>query len=277
MFAPPAGTVDQALERERAACRRELGEIAAREARDKQRAMLLVRQANARGDWKAAGCSSPEQWYAQISGTTHQTAKVVTATAEALGELPAIDGALGAGLMTFDQTAAGVVHATPETDAEIARVAPGKAPGEIARAVRTLNPPTVADDQAIYERRSLRMAWTPDRGELMLRGSLPHELGLVFENAIWDIAKTRRAADKKNGETLEWQQCGTGANPISTSADGRLLTAGQPHAPPSEIEGSGGVGAASDPALSDRSSARSCARRSRRTSGAGGRSSAPCR
>ena len=85
MFDLLEGTVDQELERERAACRRELREIAAREARDKQRAMELVRQANARGDWKAAGCSSPEQWYAQIS--------------EALAELPAIDGALGAGAM----------------------------------------------------------------------------------------------------------------------------------------------------------------------------------
>jgi hypothetical protein len=206
MFDQPAGTIDQALERERAACRRELGEIAVREARDKQRAMLLVRQANARGDWKAAGCSSPEQWYAQVSGTTYQTAKVVTATAEALGELPAIDEALGTGEMTFDQTAAGVVNATPETDAEIARLAPGKAPSEIALAVRQLNPPKVADDQAVYKRRSLRMAWTPDRSELKLSGSLPHELGVLFENAIWDVAKAQRAADKKDGVVLEWQQ-----------------------------------------------------------------------
>ena len=55
MFDLLEGTVDQQLARERAACWREIGEIAEREALGKQRAMELAREANARGDWKAAG------------------------------------------------------------------------------------------------------------------------------------------------------------------------------------------------------------------------------
>ena len=184
MFDLLKGTIDQALARERAACWRELGEIAEREALGKQRAMELARQANARGDWKAAGFASPEQWLAGASRSSHQTAKLMTETAAALAELPAIDEGLRSGKLTYDQTTAAVEHATPETDAELARVAPAKAPSEISRAARTLNPPKVEDDQELYRRRKMTTA-------------------------------------------------GTRRTPIFTSLDGRLITANQPHAPPS--------------------------------------------
>jgi hypothetical protein len=73
-------------------------------------------------------------------------------------------------------------------------------------AARTLAPPLVADDQALYARRALRMTWTRGRRELAFSGRLPLEQGAVFEQAIWDIAKTQRAADKQAGTTLDWQQ-----------------------------------------------------------------------
>ena len=114
---------------------------------------------------------------------------------------------MGRGELTLDQVAAMTPFATPETDAELARIAVGLAPREIARAARTLNPPVVADDQALYRRRALRMAWTGDGRELKLSGSLPLEQGVAFEQAIRDIAKRQRARDKKHaGSVLEWQQ-----------------------------------------------------------------------
>ena len=182
--------------------------------------MELVREANARGDWKAAGCSSEAQWYAQVYGASYQTAKIVTETALALAELPKIDDALGAGEITFDQTAAAVENATPETDAEIARLAPGKAPSQIAREVRKLNPPKLTDDRELYRRRKLSMAWTDDRRELLINGRLPLEHGVAFENAIWDIAKQQRADDKKHGVVLEWQQSAADALVTLATHDG---------------------------------------------------------
>jgi hypothetical protein len=95
MFASVDGTVDQALEREREACRCELR------------------------------------------------------ASEALRGLPALDEALSTGALTLDQVAAAAEFATPATDAELARVAVGKAPSVIALAARTMAPPTVADDQAL--------------------------------------------------------------------------------------------------------------------------------
>ena len=64
----------------------------------------------------------------------------------------------------------------------------------------------VADDQAIYQRRALRMAWSGDGRELIFNGRLPLEQGVVFEQAIRELAKASARADKKTGSVLEWQQ-----------------------------------------------------------------------
>ena len=64
----------------------------------------------------------------------------------------------------------------------------------------------VADDQVLYARRALSMSWTRGRRELCLSGRLPLEQGAIFEQAIWDIAKAQRAADKQTGSVPEWQQ-----------------------------------------------------------------------
>ena len=207
MFATLDGTVDQALERRREARR-------ARGARDRassrrvstQRVTEIVREADDEGDWQAAGCSSSAQWLAQVSSSDYRTAERITRTSEALRSLPALDQALSTGALTLDQVAAAAEFATPESDAELARVAVGKAPSAIALAARTLAPPAVADDQALYERRALSMTWTRGRRELVFSGRLPLEQGAAFEQAIWNIAKPQRAADKQAGTVLEWQQ-----------------------------------------------------------------------
>src|ERR1700709_1240400 len=124
MFAVLQGTVAHALERESASCWRELGEIAARRAVDNQRETVLLRGAEDRGDWKRAGFSSQAAWFTEVP--------------RARRALPAVDAALSTGALTLDQAAALTPLATPETDAELAHRAIGKAPEEIARLARTL-------------------------------------------------------------------------------------------------------------------------------------------
>ena len=206
MFAVLEGAVDQALERDREACRREVRSICEQQARLAQRLTEIVREADDRGDWRSAGCSSSAQWLAQISSSDHRTAKRITSTSAALRDLPALDHAMSTGALTLDQVAAAAEFATPESDAELARVALGKAPSAISLAARTLAPPTLVDDQALYERRALSMTWTRGRRELVLSGRLPLEQGAAFEQAIWNIAKPQRALDKQAGAVLEWQQ-----------------------------------------------------------------------
>jgi Domain of unknown function (DUF222)/HNH endonuclease len=190
----------------RAACERELVSISAEQARLAQRVTLLVREADERGYWRAAGCSSSAAWLAQLSHSDYRSAVKVASTSDALRRLPALDEAMSAGVLSLDQVAAAAEFATPETDAQLARVAVGKAPGAIARVAREIVPPKVADDAALYTRRALRMTWTAGGRELAFAGRLPLEQGLVFEQAIRSIAKEQRAVDKKAGATLDWQQ-----------------------------------------------------------------------
>jgi Domain of unknown function (DUF222)/HNH endonuclease len=206
MFGTLQGTIDWAFERECAAAVDEVLAIREQQAQLNQRLTEISRRADDRGYWKAAGCTSVAQWLAQITSSDYRTARLLTETAEALRELPALDQAFRDGDLTLDQVAAAAPIATPASDAEIARIAVGKAPSQISREARKIVPPTVADDQALYKRRALRMTWTNGGRELAFSGQLPLEHGAAFEQAIRDLAKRQRAADKKDGTTLEWQQ-----------------------------------------------------------------------
>jgi hypothetical protein len=206
MFAPLDGTVDQALERRRVARRCEARALCAQRARLDQRLTEIARAAEDEGDWHAAGCSSSAQWLAQVCSSDYRSAARLARTSSALRLLPALDHALSTGELTLDQVVAAAEVATPGTDAELARVAVGKPPSEIALVARTMVPPVVADDQALYARRALRMAWKGGGRELVFSGSLPLEQGAIFEQAIRSIAKAQRAVDKHAGTMLEWQQ-----------------------------------------------------------------------
>ena len=206
MFATQEGTVDQARERRREARRRELRSLCEQEARIKQRVTQIVREADDEGDWQAAGCSSSAQWLAQLSSSDYRSAARITRTSSALRSLPALDQAMSTGALTLDQVAAAAEFATPASDAELARLAVGKPPSEIALAARRIVPPTVEEDQALYQRRALSMTWTRGRRELCISGRLPLEQGAAFEQAIWGIATQHRAIDKQAGVILDWQQ-----------------------------------------------------------------------
>jgi hypothetical protein len=173
MFVALDGSIDQARERRREARRCELRSLCEQEARIKQRVTQIVREADDEGDWRAAGCSSSAQWLAQVSSSEHRSAAQITRTSSALRSLPALDHALSTGALTLDQVAAAAEYATPATDAELARIAVGKPPSAIALAARTLLPPALEDDQALYQRRALSMTWTPGRRELAFSGRLP--------------------------------------------------------------------------------------------------------
>ena len=200
MFATLDGTVDQALERRREARRREVRAICEQQARLAQR---LTRD-RARGRRRAVigsrrAAPRARSGSRRSPAATTAAPRASRARASALRSLPALDHALSTGALTLDQVAAAAEFATPASDAELARLAVGKAPSEIALAARTIVPPTVEDDQELYERRALSMTWTRGRRELAFSGRLPLEQGAAFEQAIWNIAKPQRALDKQAG------------------------------------------------------------------------------
>jgi hypothetical protein len=133
MFGTLDGTVDHALEREREADRCAVRSILEQQARLDQQLTVIVRRADDRGDWRDAGCASSAQWLAQISTSDYRAAARITRTSDALRKLPVLDEAMSNGALSLDQAVAVVEVATPETDAELTRIAIGKAPGQIAR------------------------------------------------------------------------------------------------------------------------------------------------
>ena len=230
MFGTAHGTLDHTFERECAAVVDEVLAIREQQAQLDQRLTEISRRADDRGYWKAAGCSSLAQWLAQITSSDYRAARRLAETAEALRELPALDQAFRDGDLTLDQVAAAAPFATPASDAEIARVAVGKAPSAISLAARAIVPPTVADDQTLYKRRALRMTWRDGGRELVFSGQLPLEHGAAFEQAIRDLAKTQRAADKQHGTILDWQQSTADAL-VTLARHGRRLRRGRRAAP----------------------------------------------
>jgi 5-methylcytosine-specific restriction endonuclease McrA len=64
---------------------------------------------------------------------------------------------------------------------------------------------------------------------LVFGGRLPLEQGLAFEQAIWNIATEQRAAAKKCGETLAWQQ--STADALVTLAEYRGAPGGPRRSP----------------------------------------------
>ena len=130
-------------ERRREARRCELRLLCEQEARIKQRVTEIVREADDEGDWQAGGCSSSAQWLAQLSSSDHRTAVRTRVRASALRSLPALDHALSTGALTLDQVAAAAEFATPASDAELARIAVGKAPSADRAGGAHDRPPTV--------------------------------------------------------------------------------------------------------------------------------------
>src|SRR3954453_17346032 len=250
MFGTAEGTVDQALEREAATCLPRLAELCEEAARRDQEVSELVRAADDRGDWKRAGFSSSAAWFAQAYRSDHKTAIRVTETSEAPRTLPALEHAFSIGELTLDQVAAATPFATPETDAQLAREAVGKAPEKISLIARTLSPPKVLDDQELYKRRFLRVTWVNGKRELAISGRIPLEQGVVVEQALWELAKAARADDKKKtGATLEWQQyCADALVPAATRggqdgprrSNATIIVHLSPDAPPM-LEGAGPI------------------------------------
>ena len=192
-----------------------------------------MREADDDGDWQAAGCSSSAQWLAQISSSDYRTRRRITRTSEALRSLPALDQALGTGVLTLDQVAAAAEFATPASDAELARVAVGKAPSAIALAARTLAPPKVEDDQDALP--AALAEHDLDTRQARARHQRPLAAGAGRRLRAGHLETSPRPSappTSKPGTMLEWQQSAADALVTLARAARRAATAACGAAPP---------------------------------------------
>jgi hypothetical protein len=100
--------------------------------------------------WMADGAPSMIEWLAWSHGMNRHTARTTVTVAHALGDLPALRTAYGAGILSWDQRRAAVEVATPGTEAELAA---HMAPSEIralARQVAEESEERIVEDRALH-------------------------------------------------------------------------------------------------------------------------------
>src|SRR5438067_9282258 len=96
----------------------------------------LIQVCDERKAWVEDGCPSLESWLGMRLGIAWRTAAEWVRVARALSELPAVSAAFSSGAISWDKVRALAMVARPETDAELAEVAPQIAVSQLERAAR---------------------------------------------------------------------------------------------------------------------------------------------
>ena len=145
------------------------------------RLLECIRQFDECGGWFQQGAVSCAHWLAWRVGLDTATAREKVRVAHALGSLPAIDGALAVGKLSYAKVRALTRVATPQNEAqllELALVATGAQLERLCRGYRTAQ---FADEVPLPEARSVRqrplpggmvkleIVLSPDEADLVLR------------------------------------------------------------------------------------------------------------
>ncbi len=163
------------------------------------RLLALVGRFGELEGFRADGAPSLEAWLAFRLGVTRATARAWARCGVALGELPAIAAEAAEGRLSHDQLAPLCALATPEDDAELARLAPGWTPAELQGALcaRRAAEPQVERDA----HRTRYVATRAEAGAVRLSGRLTTEAGAVLAAAL--DALVAEAAPTPDGEPPE--------------------------------------------------------------------------
>ena len=137
------------------------------------RLLALVGRFSELEGFRADGAPSLEAWLTFRLGVARATARAWARCGVALGELPAIAAQAAEGRLSHDQLAPLCALATPEDDAELARLAPGWTPAELQGALcarRAAEPRVERDEYGKIER--VRVSARTGEGIDLLREAL---------------------------------------------------------------------------------------------------------
>jgi hypothetical protein len=145
------------------------------------RLLACIRQFDDECGWAAQGAVSCAHWLSWRIGLDQATAREKVRVARALGKLPAIDGALKAGKLSYAKVRALTRVATPENEANLLEVALFATGAQLERLCRGYRGALVADGAPASAERSVRrrdlpggmvkleIVLMPDEAELVLR------------------------------------------------------------------------------------------------------------
>jgi hypothetical protein len=163
-----------------------------------ERDRLIAQQRNLRTREMAVLRVLDERGQVDVSiGSAGESARVVrdkVETARALESLPEIAAVAIEGGLSDEQLSAVAKLADPESDREWAVKAPRVDPMELARLARTANALSVEEGRKRFAARELRTWWSPGKGMLYGRFSLPDAMGAKFEQTIYQLTERMKPA-----------------------------------------------------------------------------------
>lgn len=165
-----------------------IGQLHALESATRRELLRFVAEYDRREAWYDDGARNMADWLLARFGMEHRNAVDLVRVAAALENLPEIAATLAEGRLGYDQTSAVSRFALAETDAELAKEAPGLSAAELRARARRENPPTPDEETNAHRRRSLKLWWTDDRQFLHLSGLFPAIAGSIIEAAIDRVA-----------------------------------------------------------------------------------------
>ncbi len=159
----------------------EIAELSVRLDAATHRLLACIRQFDAANGWGAQGALTCAHWLSWRVGLDLATARERVRVARALGVLPAIDGALAAGTLSYAKVRALTRVATPANEATLLEMALCATGGQLERICRGYRSARGQDDPIPPEARSLRrrplpggmvkleIVLSPDEADLVAR------------------------------------------------------------------------------------------------------------
>ena len=136
-------------------------------------------------EWTFDGANSMAGWLVNRYGLAYRTASDWVRVAHALADLPAIRAAYQSGRMSWDQVRTATRYATPTTDDEIAREAPGTSVRDLSRKAREI---TLRDVQEVHETRHFAWRFDEKNPVLWFNGKMVASDGVEFVKTLTRLA-----------------------------------------------------------------------------------------
>ena len=108
------------------------------------------------------GARSLADWVSARMSVRHDTARQLVLIASRLADLPVLAERFGEGVLSLDQVDAILKMATPKTERGLVEAALGLSNAVLDRQARRSNPPLVADERAVHDRRAQFLQWNLD-------------------------------------------------------------------------------------------------------------------
>jgi hypothetical protein len=152
------------------------------------RLLSFVAAYEERGAFLSDGAPSMADWLAARLHLSRSSARAWAACASGLSHLPALAGAFGEGMLSFEQVEPLARVAGPVEDEHLSLLAPAWSVAQCRLYARRARPVGTEEANKAYERRFLTMHKNRD-GELRISGLLDPEGGSVVEQALCDKAE----------------------------------------------------------------------------------------